>query len=268
MKINKKIVSVVLWIIGLSMLLFSLAFASARQKNVEIQNLSISVANTEVNEFIDEDGLKNYLKDRQDTILNTEIKNLDITNVEKVLNGHPDIESADVSVDINGDVNINVLQRTPIVRIFNLDGESYYIDTQSKLMPLNETQTARVLIATGFIFEPYSRRVITPVNVIAKNEIYSKFSVLDDIYAMADFIKKDSVLNKLVHQIKVLPDKEFELYLAIGNHKILFGQAVDIEEKFRKLKLFYTDGLNKTDGWNTYSIINIKYKNQVVCTKK
>jgi hypothetical protein len=32
--------------------------------------------------------------------------------------------------------------------------------------------------------------------------------------------------------------------------------------------MFYTEGLNKTDGWNKYSIINIKYKNQVVCTKK
>ena len=40
------------------------------------------------------------------------------------------------------------------------------------------------------------------------------------------------------------------------------------EEKFEKLKMFYTEGLNKTDGWNKYSTINIKYKNQVVCTKK
>jgi cell division protein FtsQ len=268
MKINKKIISFVLWIIGLSMLLFSLAFATAKQKKVEIQNLSISIANTEVNDFIDEDDLKRYLKDRQDTFLNTEIKNLDITNIEKVLNAHPDIEHADVSVDINGDVTIDATQRTPMVRVFNLDGESYYIDTQSKLMPLNETQTARVLIATGFIFEPYSRRVMTPVNVIAKNEIYNKFSVLDDIYGMADYIRKDSLLNNLVHQIKVLPNKELELYLAIGNHKILFGEAVNIDEKFKKLKLFYTEGLNKTDGWNKYSIINLKYKNQVVCTKK
>jgi cell division protein FtsQ len=268
MKINKKIISFVLWIIGLSMLLFSLAFATAKQKKVEIQNLSISIANTEVNDFIDEDDLKRYLKDRQDTFLNTEIKNLDITNIEKVLNAHPDIEHADVSVDINGDVTINATQRTPMVRVFNLDGESYYIDTQSKLMPLNETQTARVLIATGFIFEPYSRRVMTPVNVIAKNQIYNKFSVLDDIYGMADYIRKDSLLNNLVHQIKVLPNKELELYLAIGNHKILFGEAVNIDEKFKKLKLFYTEGLNKTDGWNKYSIINLKYKNQVVCTKK
>jgi cell division protein FtsQ len=48
----------------------------------------------------------------------------------------------------------------------------------------------------------------------------------------------------------------------------VFGEAKDFEEKFEKLKTFYTEGLNKTDGWNKYSTINIKYKNQVVCTKK
>ena len=71
-----------------------------------------------------------------------------------------------------------------------------------------------------------------------------------------------------MHQINVTNEKELELYLAVGNHKIIFGDAIDIEEKFKKLKIFYTDGLNKTDGWNKYSVINVKYKNQVVCTKK
>jgi cell division protein FtsQ len=63
-------------------------------------------------------------------------------------------------------------------------------------------------------------------------------------------------------------EKEFELYPAVGNQKILFGKATDIAEKFEKLKIFYNEGLNKTDNWNKYSTINLKYKNQVVCTKK
>ena len=66
MKINKKIISFVLWIIGLSMLLFSLAFASAKQKKVEIQNLSITVANTEVNDFIDEDDTELFIEDENE----------------------------------------------------------------------------------------------------------------------------------------------------------------------------------------------------------
>jgi cell division protein FtsQ len=63
-------------------------------------------------------------------------------------------------------------------------------------------------------------------------------------------------------------DREIELFPAIGNHKIVFGEAKDIAEKFNKLKLFYTQGLNKSDGWMKYAIVNLKYKNLVVCTKK
>ena len=92
----------------------SLAFATRSQKNIEIKNLSVTVSNTDVNTFIDEEDLKVYLKDRQDAILNSEIENFDETKIEKALNAHPAIENAEVSVDVNGDVNVNVLQRTPL----------------------------------------------------------------------------------------------------------------------------------------------------------
>ncbi len=264
----KKIITIVLWIIGLSGLLASLAFASKKQKQVVAQNMSITITNNDENTFVDEDEVKLFFNERQDSILNTSIKNIDVTQLEQALNTHPAIENADVSVDVNGDVNVSVMQRTPMVRVINADGESYYIDSQSKLMPLNEKYTARVLIATGFIFEPYSQRYTATVNDIAKHELYSKVSVLDDIYKVAEYINKDSILISLIHQLNITKEKEIELFPSIGNHKIIFGDAENIEEKFNKLKLFYIEGMNKTDGWNKYSTVNIKYKNQVVCTKK
>ena len=268
-KINtKKILILVLWIIGLSGLVASLAFATKKEKSVISENLSVSITNTNDNVFIDEEDVKLFFNERKDSILHAEIKNIDVTKLEKALNAHPAVENADISVDVNGDVNVAVKERTPIVRVFNLDGESYYIDSQSKLMPLNENYTARVLIATGNIYEPFAQRYATSVNTIAKHPLYSKVSVLDDIYAITQYIIKDSVLTSLIQQINITKDKEIELFPSIGNHKIIFGDAQNIEEKFNKLKLFYTEGLNKTDGWNKYSIVNIKYKNQVVCTKK
>lgn len=268
-KLNfRKILIIVLWIIGLSGLFASLAFATGKEKSVVAENLYVSVNNTEVNSFIDEEDVKEFFKDRNDSILHATLKNIDVNGLEKALNSHPAVENADIAVDVNGDVNIDVTQRTPLVRVMNMDGESYYIDDKSKLMPLSDKYTARVLIATGYIIEPFASRYQFPVTTIAKHEVFSKVSVLDDIYNISEYITKDSVLASLIHQINVTPDKELELYPAIGNHKIIFGEAKDFEEKFEKLKMFYTEGLNKTDGWNKYSIINIKYKNQVVCTKK
>lgn len=268
-KINfKKILITVLWIIGLSGLFASLAFATSKEKNVIVENMLVTVNNNDVNTFIDEEDVKEFFKERNDSILHVSLKNIDVNALEKALNSHPAVENADIAVDVNGDVNIDVTQRTPLVRIMNLDGEGYYIDNKSNLMPLSDKYTARVLVATGYIIEPFASRYQFSVNTISKHELFSKISVLDDIYNIATYISKDSVLESLIHQINVTPDKEIELYPSIGNHKIIFGEAKDFEEKFNKLKLFYTEGLNKTDGWNKYSTINIKYKNQVVCTKK
>ena len=268
-KINlKKILTIVLWIIGLSGLLASLAFVTNKENNVKAENMLVSVNNTEVNTFIDEEDVKDFFKERKDSILHASLKNIDVNGLEKALNSHPAIENAEISVDVNGDLKIDVTQRTPLVRVMNLDGESYYIDNTSKLMPLNDKYTARVIVATGFIMEPYAARYQFSVNSISNNELFSKVSVLDDIYNISVFISKDSVLASMIHQINITTEKEIELYPSIGNHKIIFGEAKDFEEKFNKLKLFYTEGLNKTDGWNKYSTINIKYKNQVVCTKK
>lgn len=268
-KLNiRKIIVVVLWIIGLSGLLTSLAFVGKKEKMVIADNLTVDILNKDENSFIDEADIKEFFRERKDSIMKAQLGNIQVTDLEKALNSHPAIENAEVAVDVNGDVTMKVTQRTPVVRVFTIDGESYYIDSQSKLMPLNDTYTARVLIATGNITESYARRYTMPVNELMKNEELSKLSVLDDIYTLSTYIAKDSVLASLIHQINVTSDKEIELYPSIGGHTIVFGEVKDVKEKFEKLKLFYTEGLNKTDGWNKYSIINIKYKNQVVCTKK
>jgi cell division protein FtsQ len=53
----------------------------------------------------------------------------------------------------------------------------------------------------------------------------------------------------------------------VGAHIIKFGKFDHHLIKFRKLKAFYTEGLNHI-GWNDYEIINLKYANQIICKKK
>jgi cell division protein FtsQ len=268
-KINyRKIIVTVLWIIALSGLLTSLAFIEKKERQVKVEDLNIVVHENGENQFIEEEDIIEFFNERKDSILNSELKNINVNQLEKILNSHPAVENADLSVDINGDVKVEVRQRSPLVRVINMDGESYYIDSRSKLMPLSEKFTARVLVANGYIYEPYSRRYMFSVNEIGTNKIFSEVSILDDVYRVADHIAKDSVLSALIHQISVTPDKELELYPSVGGHKIIFGKAIDVEEKFENLKVFYKEGLNKTNNWNKYATVNLKYKNQVVCTKK
>lgn len=264
----RKVLVAVLWVIAIAGLTASLAFVSKSERNVVASNLSIVIHNNEENSFLSEAEIRKYLNDRNDKILSERYRNLHTDEIEKALNSHEAIENAEVSENINGEVKLEVLQRTPVLRVINKNGESYYIDSRSKLMPLNENYSARVLIATGELFEPYDRRYQLSVDQIAANKIYSEVSMLDDLLSVAKKINADTTLSALIHQIYVNREHEIELFPAIGNHRIVLGEAKDIGEKLNKLKLFYTEGLNKSDGWNRYSAVNLKYKNLVVCTKK
>jgi cell division protein FtsQ len=268
-KINyRKLFKAVLWVVVVTGLISSLAFVSKSERQVRVKRLSISIHNNSENYFLSEDDVKSYLSKEGEDILSAEYKNISIPQIEKTLNAHPAIENAEVAGEVNGELKIDVTQRTPVCRIVNLDGESYYIDSQSKLMPLNDNYTARVIVVNGNITEPYARRYQYSVKQISDNKIFSEVSMLDDVLDMVNYINADSTLSALVHQIYVNEDKDLLLFPAVGKQKIIFGKAENIAEKFNKLKLFYTQGLNKTDNWNKYADINLKYKNLVVCTKK
>ena len=91
-------------------------------------------------------------------------------------------------------------------------------------------------------------------------------SVVNNLYKLSTFITKDKFLKAQIEQIYVEPNGEFELIPRVGSHTILMGTADNLEDKFERLFVFYRIGLNKT-GWSRYNIINIKFKNQVVCSK-
>lgn len=268
-KINyKKLLVTVLWIIAIAGLTSSLAFVSKSEKDVVVNGLNITIHNNTENSFLSEADIKAFLDQGNMKLVSNKFRNISIPNIEKTLNTHPAIENAEVAGDVNGEIRIDITQRTPVCRVINLDGESYYIDSQSKLMPLNENYSARVIIVNGFITEPYARRYQYSVNEIKANKIFSQVSVLDDVLDVVSYINADTTLHSLIHQVYVNEEKELELFPAIGNHKIIFGGTDHLAEKFNKLKLFYTQGLNKSDSWTKYSTINLKYKNLVVCTKK
>ncbi len=57
---------------------------------------------------------------------------------------------------------------------------------------------------------------------------------------------------------------EIELTPRSGRYTVLFGRIEESDEKFDKLLRFYRSGLSAI-GWSEYKIIDIRYKDQVVC---
>ena len=79
-------------------------------------------------------------------------------------------------------------------------------------------------------------------------------------------IVEDNFLQKEIVGVQKNEENEFEFAVRSGNYKIDFGKLSEMDIKFKKLKAFY----NKTFEDNSienYKTINVKYHNQVVCTK-
>jgi len=79
-------------------------------------------------------------------------------------------------------------------------------------------------------------------------------------------ILEDPFMNALTEQLVVDEKKDVCIIPKLGHHKIILGDAEDIENKFKRLEIFYKQGM-PPEGWNIYKEINLKYKDQVVAKK-
>lgn len=242
-----------------------LGFSSAVYNNISYKGLVVTIDHTNNgNFFVVEEDIKDEIDDMGYIVNSHKINEIEIEAIEKRINQYPSVQSANVFKSINGLLNIDIVQRKPIIRVFS-NGSSFYIDEYGYIMPLSSKYTARVMVVNGNIQMP-----LLPNMSFANSEIEKQgpeFKLIHELYTLSKYITQNEFWDAQISQIFVNKNKEFELIPKVGNHNILFGNSSDLEEKFTKLRLFYLKGLNLTD-WNQYDTINLKFKNQVVCTKK
>lgn len=249
-------------------LLFTMGFVNKQQDALLCEKLTVNVNQENDLYFLDMYDVIRLIKERGDSIVGQPKSTVNVSAIEKALNSHADISNAEVYMSINGEVKVEVKQRKPIVRVMNLDGDSYYIDDAGTFMPLSSKYTAKVLVASGMLSEPFIKRYTYSIADIGKDSLLNATSMLDEIYAMANYINADKFWSSQIQQIYINKDRDMEIVPIVGDQKIIFGDTTYMDEKFKKLLTFYQQGLNTTGWWDKYSIINLKFKNQIVCTKK
>jgi len=205
--------------------------------------------------FIDKEEIDNILQIKNHQLIGHHLEEINIQALESKLKANPFIESAKVYCDMDGIIWVEITQRQPILRIMNQGDQDFYVDQHGLKIPLSENFTARVLAANGFIDEPFSGKIDTLHTEIAR-----------EVFATANFIRKDSLWDAQIGQIYVNQDHEIELIPRVGSQRILLGNADSLDAKFRNLLAFYKKALPQV-GWDAYKTINIKYANQVIGVK-
>jgi cell division protein FtsQ len=262
---KSKVVKIIVFSCSFLMLIGLFGFIQSQKKNVLCQEVNIKMIGDTSLHFINIDGTFEILKNKGFSLLNTPVEDINTMEIEKAISQQPNVDSVNVYFSINGNLHIEIDQRTPLIRIIDGVGESYYIDKKGKFMPESADFTARVPVANGFIFDPFYK-LNTSIEAINNKDSVAKKAIIDDLFEIVYEISTDSFLLALTEQLYVRQDKEIELIPKLGADAILIGDKTNLKEKLSKLKLFYLKGLPQA-GWKEYSLINLKFHDQLICTK-
>lgn len=208
-------------------------------------------------------AIVNSRKQIPGTLLN-EIK---LKEIEHSLLKSPAIKSAQCYLTGDGKLNINVMYRDPVLRIINHNNQGYYLDIEGNIFPLSKHFSPNVLIANGNIHEPFDIKKTKNIFEISSDGVSQSRRTLYDLLVLMNYISKNEFWRSQIEQIYVNDKYEFELIPRVGAHIILFGRVNNYEEKLNNLKTLYLEGFNKS-GWNDYVLINLKFKDQIICIKR
>jgi cell division protein FtsQ len=253
----KKILTFGLWTVLVLSLLVTLSFVESEQKQLRCKSLEISIIPEADRYFVTREMVVKMLTDGRDerVLVGEPVAAFNVGQLEENLEMNPYVSEAEVFIDIEGKLRVDVEQRDPVIRIMHTDGSGFYIDNKGIKMPLSDSFTAHVPIATGNIFEKFHA---------GEDSLYSK--VGHDLYTLGVYIQQNKFWKAMVEQVVVNEKSELIIIPTIADHKVILGDATNLEEKLTNLRIFYKKGLNKV-GWNKYKVINLKYTGQIVCEK-
>jgi len=258
---------IAIWSFFIAALGVFLGFSESQRSKIKCTDIAVEITDTTGFYFVEPNDILDFLSEKGYKLKGMQLEKIPLNKIENDIRNFPSVKCAEVFSTLDGIIHIDVKQRNPILRVINYNNESYYIDNEGALFPLSEKYTARVLVANGNLNEPYNLRYLKNASdSVDKDELGRKYFI-DDLFLLAKFIQNDNFYKSLVEQIYVNENNEIEIVPKVGRFIILLGSIENMDEKFKNLKTFMKIALPR-EGWDKYSQINIKYKDQIVCTKK
>ncbi len=234
--------------------MITLLLAAISKKNKgQCKDYSITIKGVQNNFFIDKKDVEQLLmKATKGNIKGELIASFKLHELEQMLEHNTWIDEAELYFDNRDVLHITVTEKEPVARVFTTTGNSFYIDSLGRKMPLSDKLSARVPVFTGF---PEKKR-LTAIDSVLLNEVR----------ITANYIINEPFWMSQVAQIDITPERNFEMMPVVGNHLVKLGTGENINKKFERLMVFYKQVLSKT-GFDKYKVIDVQYKGQVVASK-
>lgn len=251
-KSTKKWLIVAVSLLGLFGLI---AFTEIQHGQKHVRSVIIRLNQVDGHNFLTRRDVTGYLTNEgADPVVGKDYADINFRQLETRLLRHGLVKNCQISRDLTGNLLVSIDQPRPLARLLTA-GEAMhtvsgvYVSEDGRLFPISMNYSARVPILTG----PYFA-----TNRSLGNE--RNRPLLDLLKRIHD----DPFWRAQITELSVDRQGEVTMWPQLGKHQIELGPPTDLDAKFKKLKLVYTDVL-PAKGWDRYSRVNVQYRNQIVC---
>lgn len=244
------------WLTLLLLVLASIiVFVENKQNQKTLNNVIVNIQNEYENYFIDEREILKLITDQdRELLIHKNYDSINLKRLEKRILTHHFVQDAQVSKDHKGNLVVNVAQCRPLARVIPNEGASGYISDQGVTLTTSEKFTARVLIVDG----DFTKRMMQPH--------FFSTAIGQPYFELLTYIHSVPFWKAQIAQLTINKYGEITITPQLGSEIIDFGTPENHEEKLNKLMLFYKKIL-PTKGWNTYQVVKLRFKDQIVCEK-
>jgi len=243
---------VLLTLLVLAASVWVLLYGFKWQKNKTIHAVKISITNPAAANFLNAAYIHRLLQMQfGNEIANQSVDAETISKVEALLNKNSWIRHTQAFIDVNNNLQIEVEQKIPFIRVFEQNGASYYLDRNLHPIPLSETYTPVLMAVTNVPNYSYD----------------SKINTFSSIAFIAKYIETDTFWNAQTQMIVVRDTNDFAILTALGKQLIVLGDTSHLSNKLSNVFLFYKKLLKKI-GWNLYTTIDARFDGQLVAKPK
>lgn len=248
----KRPVRILLILAGALVLAVLVLVANVGRSRSTVKGMEVMIRRGDTPALVSEQTVRDSVLAALPGLLQNPVGAVDCDAVAEAAARVPFLKDVSVATSVSGRVVVRATQRRPIARLY-YGGREYYFDTEGAVMPSSPLGNVNVLVAGADFTEPLRPDSLS--------------SALTDLWRVASFLDRQKKYGDLIDQIYCEADGDLMMVPKLGNHVVELGPIDDLESKFEGLLTFYRRGMPRA-GWDTYSRISLKYKDQVVCTKR
>lgn len=220
---------------------------------------SLEITFCDTLEFVSKEDIRGFISSGYGAYLGQQLDSVNLGKIEKILESQSAVLNSEAWVTDDGVLHVSITQRAPVVRFQN--GEvGYYSDDLGFIFPLHPRYTADVPLVEGAI----PIQIDSTYKGMAPSNRERQW--LESIIALTHYAYDSPEWKGRFNGCLVESNGDIVLLPSSGEEKFIIGPLVDIDDKFNRIDKYYSYIYARKGDF--YSIVNLKYKGQIICRTK